>query len=360
MNDSISIRDVFDSTKDPLRDLNTIVKVFDESSKSIWTEFEEFVITEALLKYMHEFFTDFSASITFDEPKMPFWLEGFYGSGKSHFCKILGHIFQNSVIKDLKGNEWAAIDYFLENVLKPTEFINADLNRIKNELLSGLKLFPKRFQVKTIFINLAPDTKSETRDDEFMESFTSSLLKGFNKFLGLSDFLEIAEIEKNLISKNIFDQFVKLIEKDEGEKWTEIRKNPEWVYEVFPRIYAKIKGTNESSGERFLKGIEIKCKQKTIPSVLCEINEWAEKNLDIPEKGIIGKIMIVLDEAGLFFSTKSTRIGEMMSAAEWINTAENRSRINMIFSAQQSIKEYFKNMNVVIDYKTAEQRFKHW
>ncbi|MHA1679396.1 MAG: hypothetical protein ACTSUE_00155, partial [Promethearchaeota archaeon] len=358
--DEICIRDVFDKERDPLRELNTIVKVFDESSKSIWTEFEEFVVTEALLKYMHQYFTDFSASIAFDEPKMPFWLEGFYGSGKSHFCKVMGHIFQNSPIMDPRGKEWHALDYFIENILKPTEFEDEELTQIKEEVISGLQLFPKQFQVKTIFINLSPDTKSETRDEEFMESFTSSLLKGFNKFLDLSEFLEIAEIEKSLISKGIFDQFIELIEKEEGEKWTEIRKSPEWVYVEFPRIYAKINDSDEAAGERFLKGIEIKCQQKTILTVLEEINKWAEINLDIPDKGIIGKVMIVLDEAGLFFSTKSTRIGEMMSAAEWINTSESRARINMIFSAQQSIKTYFENMKDVVDYKTAEQRFKHW
>ena len=48
MTDIITIKDVFDKRRDPLRHLNTIVKVYDDSPESIWVEFEEFILTEAL------------------------------------------------------------------------------------------------------------------------------------------------------------------------------------------------------------------------------------------------------------------------------------------------------------------------
>ena len=44
---SITIEDVFDKDRDPRRELNLIVKVADTSDRNIWTEFEEFVLTEA-------------------------------------------------------------------------------------------------------------------------------------------------------------------------------------------------------------------------------------------------------------------------------------------------------------------------
>ena len=116
---SITIEDVFDKDRDPRRELNLIVKVADTSERNIWTEFEEFVLTEALLKHIYQFYTDFSASISFDEPKMPFWLEGFYGSGKSHLSKIIGHLIQNSQLRDHKGNLYTSINYFFEFIIKP-------------------------------------------------------------------------------------------------------------------------------------------------------------------------------------------------------------------------------------------------
>ena len=97
------IRDVFDKSRNPERELNLVVKVNDNLPHNIWIEFEEFVLTEALLKDIAEFHRDFSATLNFDDAKMPFWLEGFYGSGKSHFCKIIGHLYQNSQIIDPEG-----------------------------------------------------------------------------------------------------------------------------------------------------------------------------------------------------------------------------------------------------------------
>jgi len=357
---SITIYDVFNKDRDPRRNLNLIVKVVDTSQKNIWTEFEEFVITEALLKHIHQFYIDFSASISFTEPKMPFWLEGFYGSGKSHLSKIIGHLFQNSLLIDNEGKSWTAINYFIEHILRPSKFKNQELKKIKLELIKGLDLFPKQINSKTIFINLSTYSKSEIKADSFSESFTRALQKEFNIFLGLAEINETAELEKNLIKQNLYDEFKKLVKDREGEPWEEVRKNTSWARVTFLEVYAQLKKSNLRIAQEFLKGADLDSNQKTVISVLNEINGWAKKNLSILEKGIVGKILIVLDEAGLFFSSKASRIGEMMAVAEWINTPQNESHINMIFSAQQSIQTYFESIKIDIDYRTAEQRFKRW
>ncbi len=357
---SITIHDVFDKDRDPRRELNLIVKVVDTSKRNIWTEFEEFVLTEAILKHIFQFYTDFTASISFDEPKMPFWLEGFYGSGKSHLSKIIGHLIQNSQLIDHKGNSWTAIKFFTEHILKSSEFENPELKKIKSELSEGLKLLPKKIKAKTIFINLSTYSKSEVHTDSFIESFTSALLKEFNMFLGHAEIIQTAELEKNLIKQDLYDNFKKLVQKREGEPWEEVRKTTSWARETFLYVYKQLKKCDLSIAQEYLKGADLDSNQKTVVSVLKEINDWAIKKWNVPEKGIVGKILVVLDEAGLFFSSKASRIGEMMAVAEWIHTPKNESHINMIFSAQQSIQTYIESVKVDIDIKTAEQRFKHW
>jgi hypothetical protein len=357
---SITIQDVFDKDRDPRRELNLIVKVADTSERNIWTEFEEFVLTEALLKHIHQFYTDFSASISFDEPKMPFWLEGFYGSGKSHLSKIIGHLIQNSQLTDHNGNLWTAIKFFTEHILKTSEFETPGLKKKKMELIEGLELLPKQINAKTIFINLSPYSKSEVHTNSFIESFTSALLKEFNMYLGLAEIIQTAELEKNLIKQGLYDEFKKIIQEREGESWEDVRKTTSWARETFLHVYTQLKKCDLSIAQEYLKGADMDSNQKTVVSVLKEINDWAINHLNVSEKGIVGKVLIVLDEAGLFFSSKASRIGEMMAVAEWINTPKNESHINMIFSAQQSIKTYLESVKSHIDHKTAEQRFKKW
>lgn len=354
------IRDVFDKERDPLRELNTVIKVNDATESSIWTEFEEFVLTEALVENLCQFYQDFTASIEFDGPKMPYWLEGFYGSGKSHFSKIIGYLFQNSILKDHNGKSWNTIEFFTENILKECNYEGSKAKKAQQFLLENISLFPKQFRCRTLFINLSSYSKSETSADDFMESFKNALLKEFNKSIGLADSIEIAEVEKNLIREGIYDQFKQFAKVQQNEEWEEIRKSGPWARRTFINVYSEITKCDKIEAEAYISGAESDCRQKNIDNILEEINKWTDSNLSFPEKGIQGKFLIILDEAGLFFSAKASRIGEMMNAAEWVNNPEKKSRINMIFNAQQSIKTYFESIKKNIDYRTAEQRFKHW
>jgi len=296
---SITIQDVFDKDRNPRRELNLIVKVADTSERNVWTEFEEFVLTEALLKHIHQFYTDFSASISFDEPKMPFWLEGFYGSGKSHLSKIIGHLIQNSHLRDHKGNLWPSIKFFTEHILKTSEFETPELKKLKSELIEGLELLPKQINAKTIFINLSPYSKSEVHTDSFIESFTSALLKEFNMFLGLAEIRQTAELEKNLIKQGLYDEFKKLVLEKENASWEEeVRKNTSWARETFLEVYSQLKKCDLSIAQEYLKGADLDSNQKTAISVLKEINDFVINNLSIPEEEIFVKFLIVLNEAG--------------------------------------------------------------
>jgi len=356
----LKIRDVFDKTRDPLRDLNTIIKVYDTSPDSIWVEFEEFILTEALLKYLHDFCNDFMASPYFASPKMPIWLEGFYGSGKSHFSKIIGLLFQNSEILTHDKSKINAFDFFIDRILRGLKFKDPKLEKLKGELITNLELFPKQFNCKTIFINLSRYSKSEDASVKFVGTFAMALLREFNDFLGLSKVVETAELEKNLIKDGIYDRFKDAVYKSMGESWEEIRKTSPRARRVFLEIYPKIASCDSIIAQEYWHGAEVDITQKNVEDILEEINLWAEKNLSIPEKGIQGKILIILDEAGIFFSAAESRIGELLSAAEWIHNPVNKSRINMILNAQQNIKKYLDAANITADFHKSEQRFKHW
>jgi len=360
MSQGITIREVFDKSRDPLRQLNTIVKVYDDSSENIWIEFEEFILTEALLNYLYQFYEDFSASLHFDSPKMPFWLEGFYGSGKSHFSKVIGLLFQNSEIITPEKDKISAIEFFTNKILPNAKFKDARLNKARDELISSLELFPKKFNCRTIFINLAKYSKSESAGRSYLESFMMALLKEFNNFLNLSSLIETAELEKNLIKDGLYEKFKEEVLKEKGKTWEEIRKASPRARTTFLNLYPKLANCDKVEANAYLNGAIDDSRQKNIEDVLEEINQWAEINLSVPEKGLEGKILIILDEAGIFFSSAEARIGELISAAEWIHNPVKKSRINMILNAQQNLKKYIEMSNVKADFHKSEQRFKHW
>ena len=50
-------------------------------------------------------------------PKMGVWISGFFGSGKSHFLKILSYLLENRQVSGKK-----ALDYFIDDKRSSTRW----------------------------------------------------------------------------------------------------------------------------------------------------------------------------------------------------------------------------------------------
>ena len=73
-----------------------VVKVFDRAALA--TELREFVVTDKIEAELKEIFNAFTrATETLRQGGSPrdvmgMWVSGFFGSGKSHFSKVLGYL----------------------------------------------------------------------------------------------------------------------------------------------------------------------------------------------------------------------------------------------------------------------------
>ena len=91
-----------------------VVKVYDRSSLA--SEIREYVVTDKIeddLKRIVDTFTQVSETLRRGgKPRdvMGIWVSGFFGSGKSHFAKVLGYLLQNELLQDDSGE--SCIDAF--------------------------------------------------------------------------------------------------------------------------------------------------------------------------------------------------------------------------------------------------------
>ena len=95
--------------KDIDREIQGVIKVDDESYIS--QELEEYVVTDELLKHFNSFFEAYNAGINSNTEKMGVWISGFFGSGKSHFLKIISYLLENKIV-----NGKPAVDYFDDKI----------------------------------------------------------------------------------------------------------------------------------------------------------------------------------------------------------------------------------------------------
>lgn len=140
--------------KDIDRDINGVIKVSQDDQESLKQELSEYIITKDLRRCFDTFFDNYSKAIDIPTDKVGVWISGFFGSGKSHFLKMLSYLLSN---KKVDGRE--ALDYFKDKlddaityamvercVRIPTESIlfNIDIEGpIKKDKTAVLRVFAK-------------------------------------------------------------------------------------------------------------------------------------------------------------------------------------------------------------------------
>lgn len=106
------IQNIFEHDID--RNINGVVKVGDVNEVLVAQELEEYVVAKELQSHFATFFRNYEKSIDRPTGKMGVWISGFFGSGKSHFLKMLSYILANP---EIHGKN--AVDYFEKKMADP-------------------------------------------------------------------------------------------------------------------------------------------------------------------------------------------------------------------------------------------------
>ncbi len=149
--------------KDINRDIKGVIKVAQNDEKNVEQELEEYVVTNELEMHFRDFLEAYQKGIDGLTDKMGVWISGFFGSGKSHFLKILSYILDN---REVDGKK--AINFFDDKF--QDQFILANMKRA-SELNTDVILF-----------NV--DSKSDSDSKADKEAIVKVFMKVFNEHLG--------------------------------------------------------------------------------------------------------------------------------------------------------------------------------
>ncbi len=85
------------------REIQGVIIVGQGEDSNVSQELEEYVVTRELQKHFADFYASYKKGIVETTPKMGVWISGFFGSGKSHFLKILSYLLENRQVSGQKG-----------------------------------------------------------------------------------------------------------------------------------------------------------------------------------------------------------------------------------------------------------------
>ncbi|GGE54781.1 BREX system P-loop protein BrxC [Priestia taiwanensis] len=284
LQDSFTIKELF--KKDIDREINGVVQAEQRDEKVIQDELEEYVMTKEISENMAYFFKNYSYSFDNETTKMGAWISGFFGSGKSHFLKILSYLLNNETVYGKR-----AVDFFLDKT--------AD-----QELLDHMQQSAS-YNSEAILFNV--DSKSAGGKKE-KATIVDVFLKVFNEHLGYSSTPWIANLERQLVEEGVYSQFVERFEEIDGTKWIDSRA----------RLLFKKKSFVEAL-------VQLDYTQDTAESVLAAANKNFEMSLDdfaklvaehVHKQGENYRLAFLVDEIGQYIGDNTDLMLNLQTLTE--------------------------------------------
>lgn len=298
------------------RDIKGVIKVGQDDNANIGQELEEYVVTRELQKHFSDFFASYKKGITGNTDKMGVWISGFFGSGKSHFLKILSYLLAN---KEVNGKK--AIDYFIED------------NKINDPMVLADMKLATTIPTDVVLFNI--DSKGEMTGKESKDAIVSVFLKVFNEMLGFcgsNPFL--ADLERKLTEDGKYEQFKEKFEESFGSEWTDARNDFDFIQDDVIEVLADIDFMSVEAGRNWC--------EKATENYSISIERFAElvkKYID--SKGGNHHVVFLVDEIGQYIGDDSKLMLNLQTVTEDLGTA-CQGKAWIIVTSQQDIDSITK------------------
>ena len=293
------------------RDINGVIKVAQDDERSLEQELSEYIITKELRRHFSTFLKHYEASLEQPTDKIGVWISGFFGSGKSHFLKMLSYLFENPVVA---GKH--AVDYFADKFDDPMMF---------GRLESCVKV-----PTRAILFNI--DSKSPLTKDK--TAILRVFAKVFYEHLGFyGNDLKVAKLEQFIAKSGKTEEFRQAFEIVNGGTWEESRDSFAFFEDDVVEAMTTALGISETAARNWFNGEEEI--DLSIEQLVKEIKEY------IDSQGKQFRLMFMIDEVGQYIGSDSDLMLNLQTIVEEIGT-KCGGRVWVMVTSQEAIDSITK------------------
>lgn len=304
------IRDMF--ADDINRKINGVIKVDQAADDVIEQELNEYVITRELKKHFITFFNYYGDA--FDQPTadMGVWISGFFGSGKSHFLKMLSYLLENKEVKGIRSVE----RFRKKFVDDPATFMLIDR--------------ATKGTTETILFNIDIEGFSNKDKTAVLRVFA----KMFYNHMGFyGENLKVAMMERYIDQQGKTEEFRRIFEEKRGKPWLEMRRvfafNGKFV---IPTLMEVLDMSEEDARSWF--------NDKTATEIsIAQLVEDMKAYVDTKPANF--RLLFMIDEVGQYVGTDTDMLLNLQSLTEKIGS-ECEGKIWVICTGQEAIDEIIK------------------
>ena len=333
----MNIQNLFE--RDLFRSINGVVKADQLDELSVWQELDEFVVTKELDQHLRRFFSTYGDAIKHHpDPdvagKIGVWVSGFFGSGKSHFIKVLSYLLQNKTHTH-QGQSKRAVEFFE--------------SKIKDAMLFGDIKRAVASNTDVILFNI--DSKADHRIGR--DAILAVFLKVLNEMQGYcGDHPQIAHLERHLEGKGKLAQFHDAFRKATGSEWIADRDAYHFHRDEIVKALGETLKMSKESAEKWVDGAE-----GSFALTVENLCKWVKEYLD--SKGEGHRLIFLVDEVGQFIGTDSHLMLNLQTITEELGTICN-GRAWVVVTSQEDIDAVLGEMkqSKANDFSKIQGRFR--
>ena len=323
----MKLYDIYEKSID--REITGVVKVGQDDNQNVLQELEEYVLTDELGKHFDEFFTNYKKGISGHTDKMGVWISGFFGSGKSHFLKILSYLLEN---REIDGKR--AIDFF-ENKIQD-QMVLADMQKAGN--------------VSTDVILFNIDSKSESNYKTSKDAILKVFNKVFDEMQGYCGVLPwVADLERQMVKEGVYDKFKEVYKQESGYDWEKTREDIFYEGDAVVVALNQARGMSEEAANNWL--------EKADENYSLSIEKFAKKvNEYIESKGNNHHVVFLVDEIGQYIGDDSGLMLNLQTVVEDLGIYCS-GKCWVLVTSQQDIDALTKGQVKGNDFSKIQGRF---
>ena len=308
------------------RKINGVVKVEQDERAILVQELDEYVITKELKKHFIAFFNNYGESFEENISDIGVWISGFFGSGKSHFLKMLSYLLENKEVQGVRT---------VERFRRKFEDDPAAFTPIDKVT---------RGETHTILFNI--DVQSSGKKDE--TAVLRVFAKMFYNYLGFyGEDLKVAKLEQFIEKQGKTAEFCRVFEEKNGGSWLSSRDSFAFFEDDVVSTLTEVLGMSESAAENWFNGTETV--DISIARLVSEIKEYSDaKPQDF-------RLLFMIDEVGQYVGDDRSLLLNLQSLVETIG-AECKGKVWVVCTGQEAIDEVIKTREN--EFSRIQARFK--
>lgn len=296
--------------KDINRNINGVVKVGDSDQSSVVQELDEYIITKELRKHFSTFLENYDASLNYPTDKMGVWISGFFGSGKSHFLKMLSYLLEN---KEVQGK--TAFDYFQ--------------NKFDDPYMEGQARRASSVPTETILFNI--DIEGKKKDKEAIKNVFAKVFYDHLGYYGTD--LKVVHLEQFLDEDGKLEAFKEEFERLKGKPWDQARIRYRFQQDGVVNTLMNVTGMSKEAAMNAFKGEDTN--ELSIKNLVSDIKKYVDS------KGKDFRLLFMVDEIGQYIGDDSDLMLNLQSLVEEIGT-QTKGIVWVMVTSQEAIDEVIK------------------